>query len=584
MAGRVDNFENNEVYKKSVEDVADLFSRVDVNDPGTNVINSDITTMQLLKVQAQAQAETLGVALEFIKNLVPLAETPDDAQLFAPQAGDKVSVQAQKTFLEELAKKNYLLTRMVQQRHTQKDAKASGSYFDATRDPICPIPARLYAGDVEQVGDSALKLLPSFNGDTNAEADNLKTFMRAIYDVAVTNRLSETCVKAVIKRKLGGTARRLIDSYEQEFEDETHLTLKELVLKLEDRYMSEWSPQIANAKLSMYTKSPNQTYQKLEGEISELTNLAARGEKQENRMSWIKQRKIAVFKQAVSEEDRNLLYRENQSRSITGIQEMNLSQMVDYLIKTYSETSAFTTANHLKNSPKASDNDSINLAVESQGKSKYQKRKNKKEAAKARKVTENDKIKDELFALYENRNFQTNNGRGGTGNRGFRKNYNNQGNRGNMNNFANKFNQKGGNPNGGNPNGGNYNNGNGNGSNGQKGNTRPRKFVTPDMVNVSPNSCLKCNSPTHRFTEQDKCIYGKGNLMTKACPNCKEGGHHFQICIKNQKQTIGGQEPQGLEPLDPKFSKWPEASKNVPEQKMYAQFPKNEWLPSLFPN
>ena len=146
---------------------------------------------------------------------------------------------------------------MLQQRHTQKDARASGSYFDADREPICPIPVRIGQGDIEHVNDSALKLLPTFTGDTGVEADNLKTFMRAINDVAVTNRLSETCVKAVIKRKLGGTVRRLVDSYEKEFKDETMLSLKELVSKLENRYMSEWSPQIANAKLSMYTTSPN---------------------------------------------------------------------------------------------------------------------------------------------------------------------------------------------------------------------------------------------------------------------------------------------------------------------------------------
>ena len=179
----------------------------------------------------------------------------------------------------------------------------------------------------------------------------------------------------------------------------------------------------------MYPKSPNQTYQKLEGDISELAMLAARGEKPENRQSWMKHRKAAVFKQAVTEEDRQLIYRENQSRNIAGIQEMNLSQMVDYLIKIYSETNAFTQANMLKNNSCRNSNiESIQTATEKD--SKNQKRKKKKEVAKAKQMVEEQKRKEEILAIYEqNKFFQPNRGggRGGRGN-GNGRNYNNQGN------------------------------------------------------------------------------------------------------------------------------------------------------------
>ena len=109
---------------------------------------------------------------------------------------------------------------MIQQRHSQKDAKATGSYADKSRDPICTIPPNITTGATNTINDSALKLLTTFNGDTSNEAEALKAFLRAICDVAITNTLIETCVKAILKRKLGGTARRLIDSYEQELEHE----------------------------------------------------------------------------------------------------------------------------------------------------------------------------------------------------------------------------------------------------------------------------------------------------------------------------------------------------------------------------
>ena len=111
-----------------------------------------------------------------------------------------------------------------------------------------------------------MKLLPNFTGDTQQEGENLKTFLRAVYDVSVTNTLREKCAKAVLKRKLQNTARRLIDSYEQEFVDQPDKpTLKEIILQLEARYLADHQPEVAQAKLSMYTKLPNQTFQHMEG-------------------------------------------------------------------------------------------------------------------------------------------------------------------------------------------------------------------------------------------------------------------------------------------------------------------------------
>ena len=583
------DFRDTEQYRNSVQDVTNILGRVDLVNPEVNIIPKEASTYELLKIQAEAQSQTLSEALSFIKGIVPLAETNDQHQLMADQAGGKVNVQVQQNYLTQIAEKNNLLTRMLQQRHQEKNNKTCGSYFDPLRDPICMIPAEIATGNQTQVSDSALKLLPSFLGDTDKEHENLRTFLRAVYDVAITNRLTEACTKAVLRRKLAGTARKLIDSYELEMEKPDHPSLKEIVLKLEDRFMADLQPELANARLSMLKKTPNQTYQKLEGEISELAVLAARGEK-ENKAMWIKQRKIEVFKAAISEEDRQLLSRENQSRNITGIAEMNLSQAVDFLIKNYSEQNAFMEANQIKKYP-SNDIESIQTVHESEPKSK---KKKKKELALAKKAIEDQKIKDELFQIYEtNRsNPQPNPPRGRGRGRGNGR-FGNRGRGGQWNNGTPR-NGNGGKPwnngNGGdwnNGNGGHWSNGNGgNRGNGHKPNGIPRKFVTPAMVNVNPNSCLKCNSPTHRFQEQDKCIYGAGSLMTKPCPSCNEGGHHSSICIKNPKSTIGA--PPAKEAADPKFSKWPDTSKLAaegmgPSYNPFGQ-PKNDWLPSLFPN
>ena len=576
MAEKIERFGNEDTYRESLAGLAQLMEKVDINQPSTNILSQDITTNELNKLQAETLANTVTATLEFMKAMIPLTEKPDTLQL-GDNPGDKVPVNAQKEYLETIAKKNILLTRMIQQRHSQKDAKATGSYADKSRDPICTIPPNITTGATNTINDSALKLLTSFNGDTNNEAEALKAFLRAIFDVAITNTLNETCVKAILKRKLGGTARRLIDSYEQELEEEGKTpSLREMILKLEDRYMADWQPEIANAKLSMCQKGPNQTLQKLEGEISELAILAARAEKPENRPAWIKNRQQAVFKQAIGDKDRQTIYRENQSRIMSGLPEMTMSQMCNHLIKSYSEANAFAAANNLKKttcSPAGppSEGDSFNTVQEKLTKKEYFKK--KKEAAKVKKAEEKQqKLKDEVFAMYQQGKFPTfpsnsDNQRG----RGFRGG---RGNRGNPRGRGG-FNQ--------NRDGGFGNKNPGEGTN----NLKPRKFVTPEMVNVPPNACLKCASPTHRFQEVDKCVYGKGNLMTRACPNCGEGGHHFMICIKNQKPTIGTPASRPQEPVDANFSKWPKVEANKSMQQAnspWNQTKNGEWLPSLFPH
>lgn len=590
MAHKIPDFSGNEKYSGIVQNIIGTLDKIDINQPEQNILTKETSVMQLLKIQSEIQSQTIGQTLEYLKHFTTHADKNDDIQLIAENAGDKVTVNAQKDFLDQLAQKNYLVTRMLQKIENDKDEKAHGSYFDPTRETIIHIPETIANGQTDTISDSALKLINTFQGDSNSEAEKLKLFLRSVFDVAQTNDLNEKAVTKVLKRKLENTARKLIDSYDEEFFDKPNPpTLRQIVLKLEDRFCSEYQPQVASARLSMYTKAQNQTYQALEADISELTTLAARGEDIANRPQWIKQKKVAVFKQAISEEDRKIVYRENQTRTLSGLPEMTMSQMVDLLIKTYSEQNAFATASNLKNHPKLGDSESIQMITER--KTKKQKR---QEQNQVKKAAEENKIKDDLFAMYDKnrQSFSSNfKGKGQRPQNGGRNGYQNNappGNNGNQFTKGNGYSNNNG-FNNGFKNG--FNNGNqrGGGSNGNNRNvTKPRVFVTQEMVNTNPNCCLKCNSPTHRFSETDKCVYGKSNLMTKPCFSCGQGGHHFNICIKNQKPTVGAQDPRGpQEPLDSRFSKYPsDMTKNIPERPEWsAPFPKekNEGMPSLFP-
>ena len=568
-------------YGPVIKDAASLLDKIDINKPESNIIETDTPTMSLLKYQAETQAAAMGKTLSFIKNVIPLQDKPADGNEQA------LTVQDQKDYLETVCKQQFLATRMLQQREDENQKKLDGTDFDASREPICPIPLNLGTNTNDTVSDTALKLLPTFRGDTEDEAENLKQFLRQVYDVANTNKLTTTCVLNILRRRLAGTATRLIDNYM--LEEETPPTLQQVVLKLEDRFMSSWSPEIANAKLSLYTKKPSQTYQSLEGEIQELVNLASRGEEISTRTAWIKSRRVAVFKQAISEDDRQLILRENQSRSKSGLQDMNLSQMTSYLIKIYSEQEAFSTASTLKTARKF-DSETVNT-VTTNPRNQFRKDKRKQ-----KKTEINNQLKEEVFQQWQQANpkkFNTNTYRNFQKNRSYNNNRsNNKPSNGNypprnnngenkqppFSNWRKKFNP---------PMNQSNNQGGGNTGNNNQKNVRPRKFVTAAMVGVGQNCCLKCASPSHRFQEEDKCCYGTSNLMTRPCFNCHEGGHHQSVCIKNQtlnqKPTSGAQEP-----LDPNFSRWPETTKQIPEHQQVEptqEVSKNlNWLPSLFPH
>ena len=522
-------------------DLSKMLDELNVDNPTSNIIPEQATTFELLQWQAELANKTMNEALK----LMMLGE------------GEPPSRES----ITDLMERNALATRMLQQRHQEKSNKAKGSYFNHKRKPICEIPEIIKNGKQNAISDSALKLIHQFSGDGNNEQDNLRTFLRNLFDVSRTNGLTEECTKTVLKRKLTGTARILIDAYELELNDPNRPTLLEVVLKLEDRYLSDLRPELANARLSALKKTDEITYQKLEGQINELVYLAARGQKGDT-TEWSATRKIEVFKSALNETDRGLIYQENQSRNIANLPDLTLSQAVDYLIKINSEKNAFTQATEVK--AKEQETDSVFRTRDNENYNQTNKPQQGKKGKRAiKKAQEDEKIKEELFQMYENRKQQGYNRNRGKGNQ-FR--YKNNG----QQTFTR--NQQGQNTR-------------------NKNQYKPRVFVTPQQVNVDPYGCLKCNSTDHRFQEIHKCVYGNSNLMSRPCFNCKVGGHHTQVCIKSKNSTVGAPPTSNQQQQEPVFSRWPEnrevnkAIQEAPEARSYSLFPtsKNEKLPSVFP-
>ena len=83
MTDKIETFDNHVEYRDVVSDITEAIGKLDLNQPAVNVVDENSTTMELLKMQSQIQSQTLGKALEFMRNLLPLREVADDAALFA---------------------------------------------------------------------------------------------------------------------------------------------------------------------------------------------------------------------------------------------------------------------------------------------------------------------------------------------------------------------------------------------------------------------------------------------------------------------------------------------------------------------
>ena len=507
MAEQIEDYSGDRRFSGVVKKVKGLEKINKIKDPNHEILEKDMSRMEIIKYHSEITAQCIGYMAQCIK------EKSNDA--------------GQKQVLDELAKKNYFVTRLVQKWADDQEEKASGSYFgfDPKRKTIIKIPEEIATGTVETISDSGLKLLETFQGTTKNEAEKLQTFLDSLFDIAQTNNLTEKAVIKVLRRKLEGNARKMLIMITDKQDKEP--TLKEIILRLEDRYCSEFQPQVASAKLSMYTKGKNQPYQFLEGDIHELCKLAVRGEDVTNEKEWINNKTTAVFKQAITEADRKLINTENQTRIMNNLPELTVSQMADLLIKTEAEADAYTTASNIKYQPKLGDSEYLQKLKDKKDdededeEDDYDEDEDEEDDDDEEgDYEENDifegkteeQIKAELFAMYKSKKNQ-------------------QCQRNKAGNHNNTYQD------------GNY-------QNGHNGNfDRPRNFVTAEMVNTDVGACFKCNGQNHKFTEKEKCIYGEYKLFQKPCFTSGVGGHHFTNCIKN-RQPNGESPRQNRQELD----------------------------------
>ena len=558
-------------YATHIGDTRQFYGELDLENPTNNKIEKEKSTnpLQIARFQSELSAHIIGDISQWISDKCTLRDNIPNP------AGGTFSAEELQTELRTLASKNYVGSRQIQQRASEGIKLALGE-----EEQIQLLISLPNFGQQDSVDATSLKQIDEFLGDgeNNIESENLKKFLRSIYSICRAKTNEEACRSAIL-RKIGGTAQKLIDRLSLQYTDTTtneievgKPSLAEIAHILERRYFASSTPEIAHAKLSQLLRFDSESLNALEGRISTLTAQAALAETKDNQKTFISTKETKVFKAAISTLDRNLVNQENASRNNNGLPSMDMSDMVNFLLKYHAEKQAYSTVKSQlpKGKPfhnEKSDTDSLNKASEN-----------------IKQTFERGK-----FPLRRgNQRFQQRNGRPG-----FRPNFNSRPNFSNGPTFNTnrnpnftargqnmtrnqRFRGRNGRFFGG------RNRGNNNSTNFSPNSSKPRVFVTPEMVGVAPHQCLKCASTDHRFTETHRCIYGQSQLFSKSCENCKKGGHHFSVCMNSQKPTVGAQFPQpypqnprktGLVEKQP-FSNW------TPPEDMNT-FSENPQIPSL---
>ena len=67
-------------YGASMQDVADILKKIDLDKPNDNVVEKDTPTMRLLQYQAEIQSQAMGKIIDSIRTFLPLKDKAADGK------------------------------------------------------------------------------------------------------------------------------------------------------------------------------------------------------------------------------------------------------------------------------------------------------------------------------------------------------------------------------------------------------------------------------------------------------------------------------------------------------------------------
>ena len=218
----------------------------------------------------------------------------------------------------------------------QQSKRYDGDYIDIETDCAITKPYEFTADDnIDTVHDQALRNAGTFSGDRPDCPELLQSFLRSLYDIGRTSRLSEACMVKLVQRRCLLTARVLVDNFLASLPDPSSPgTLLKLVLYLEKNFSLSWRPSQAKASLAHLPQKYRNTknFVQLQARILQLSQLASLSEKEEDRPAYLKAHQLPVFMAALTREDNDLLLRLEAQRRNQALPPLNLASAVEHLL------------------------------------------------------------------------------------------------------------------------------------------------------------------------------------------------------------------------------------------------------------
>ena len=129
-------------------------------------------------------------------------------------------------------------------------------------------------GVEQKVSDTGLRMITNFSGDNNESGEeDLTVFLRGVFSLIQTNKVTEKASNSVLLRKLIGSAQILIDTFIEKAGGIEQVTFRQLVAHLEKKFVVRSSPLHAENLLHSLSKQ-NLSFTQLQTKIQRLVRLA----------------------------------------------------------------------------------------------------------------------------------------------------------------------------------------------------------------------------------------------------------------------------------------------------------------------
>ena len=289
--------------------------------------------------------------LDLLQIMAPLLDAGVPAQARVVPALDEadLSQQDQRQLLQESFNKTCSILHSVRASAYHNQQKVQANFVNTSSSPITP-PYSYTADCVNStVADSALKNVQTFNGEVAEAPQQLQEFLRSIFDLAQTHKITRETTIRVLQRKCTSVARVLVDAYLETLDITAEDSLLKLTLYMESKWSLSWSPSLARARLTALSRTHQNSsnYSSLQASIIKLSHLASLDQPQAQRASIVTASQLSAFTSCLSKGDQSLLLQSDAERTSQGIQPHTLASAVDFLLSHHASRNAHTAARSL---------------------------------------------------------------------------------------------------------------------------------------------------------------------------------------------------------------------------------------------